>query len=245
MYPLLFLSFLALTAILERLWFWFSALTKEREIVNRVLDTARRDWPAAADVARQAYDQPIGRFLYTPLQLQNPDPETFRLALEAAADEELASMRRGEKILEAVIALAPMLGLLGTVIGLIVSLQSIRIGDIGTASTAGVTSGIGEALISTASGLVIAVIALVFYRIFQGLLFNQMKIFRRSGNELELMYRQRWTLEQPSRPAHPDGGLRATPSAHKALDPDFTVEKTSDRPNLSRRSDDRDEKSTL
>lgn len=193
MVPLLLLSILALTAIFERSWFWFGVLTKERETVNRVLDPIRRnDWVTGTEVARQAYDQPIGRFLYSPLQLKNPDPELVRLSLEASADEELAGMRRGDKILEAVIALAPLLGLLGTVIGLIISLRNIRIGDIGGASAAGVTTGIGEALISTAAGLVVAIGALVFYRTFQAFLFNQIKIFRKSGNELELLYRQRW-----------------------------------------------------
>lgn len=195
MVPLFILSILALSAIIERLWFWTGVLTKEREIVNRVLDAARRDWAAATEIARQAYDQPIGRFLFSPLQLKQPDPELFRLVLESAADEELASMRRGDKILEAVIALSPLLGLLGTVIGLIISLGSIRIGDIGTASTAGVTSGIGEALISTAAGLVVAILSLVFYRLFQAFLFNQVKIFRKAGNELEVLYRQHWASQ--------------------------------------------------
>lgn len=190
MLPLLFLSILALSVIIERAWFWTSVLLKEGEIVNRVLDAARRDWGTAKEIARQAHEQPIGRFLYSPLQLENADPEMFRLALEATADEELSSMRRGDKVLEAVIALSPLLGLLGTVIGLIISLGSIRIGDIGTASTAGVTAGISEALISTAAGLVVAILSLVFYRLFQGLLFNQVKIFRKAGNDLELLYRQ-------------------------------------------------------
>lgn len=194
MIPLLILSILALSAIIERSWFWFNVLNKEKEVATRILDTARRDWDAAGEIARQSYDQPIGRFLYAPMRLQDPDPELFRLALESAADEEIASMRRGDKVLEAVIAMAPLLGLLGTVIGLIVSLRSIRIGDIGTASTSGVTSGIGEALISTAAGLIVAILSLAFYRLFQGLIFNQAKIFRRAGNELEMLYRQKWQL---------------------------------------------------
>jgi biopolymer transport protein ExbB len=119
-------------------------------------------------------------------------------------------MRRGDKILEAVIALSPLLGLLGTVIGLIISLRSIRIGDIGTASTAGVTTGIGEALISTASGLIVAILALAFYRLFQGFLFNQTRVFRKAGNELELLYRQRW-YEQEGNLMPQDSAL-VTPS---------------------------------
>ena len=192
MLPLLLLSILALSAIIERSWFWFNVLNKEKETVNRILDASRKDWQMAGEISRQAYDQPIGRFLYAALRLEKPDPESFRLALESAADEEIVSMRRGDKILEAVIALAPLLGLLGTVIGLIMSLGSIRLGDIGGASTAGVTTGIGEALISTATGLVVAVFSVAFYRIFQALVFNQAKIFRRAGNELELLYRQNW-----------------------------------------------------
>lgn len=192
MFPLLLLSILALSAIIERSWFWFNVLNKEKETVNRILDASRKDWEMAGEIARQAYDQPIGRFLYAALRLPKPDPESFRLALESSADEEIVSMRRGDKILEAVIALAPLLGLLGTVIGLIMSLGSIRLGDIGGASTAGVTTGIGEALISTATGLIVAVFSVAFYRIFQALVFNQAKVFRRAGNELELLYRQNW-----------------------------------------------------
>lgn len=192
MWPLLVLSILSLSTIIDRLWFWTNLLIKEKQTVARVLEAARRDWSIATEMARRTLKQPIGRFLYAPLRLQNPEPEVFKLALEATADDELASMRKGDKLLEGVIALAPMLGLLGTVLGLIGSLGSIRLGDLGTSSTAGVTVGIGEALISTAAGLVVAIFSLVFYRLFQSLLFNQMKVFRKAGNELELLYRQYW-----------------------------------------------------
>lgn len=193
MWPLLILSILSMSVVIERIWFWGTTLTKEKQIVNRVIDSARRgQWGKAHQIAKQSSNQPMGRFLYAPLRLESPDPELFRLALEAAADEELAFMRRGDKIFEAVIAMAPLLGLLGTVLGLINSLGSIRLGDIGTSSSADVTLGIAEALISTATGLIVAIISLAFYRLFQGLMFGQAKIFRKAGNELELMYRQNW-----------------------------------------------------
>jgi len=205
MWPLVILSILSFSAIVERIWFWSSILTEEREIMERVLEAARRDWVEATEIARRASSQPIGRFLYAPLKLNNPDPEIFKLSLEATADEELSAMRRGDKILEAVIALSPLLGLLGTVVGLIISLRSIRIGDIGTSSTAGVTTGIGEALISTAAGLIVAIFSLAFYRIFQGFIANQAKVFRKSGNELELLYRLKW-----SGASHSPTGTRPT-----------------------------------
>lgn len=203
MFPLLALSILSLSVIIERLWFWFRILTQEREIVERILAAARDNWGGAMQLAKRATDQPIGRFLYAPLRISKPDPEIFRLALEATAEDELASMRQGEKILEAVIALAPLLGLLGTVLGLIRSLSDIRLGDLGTSSAAGVTLGIGEALIATATGLIVAIFTLVFYRLFQAFVVNQIKVFRRAGSDLELLYRQFWldpdNMTSPSR----------------------------------------------
>lgn len=192
MWPLLALSILALSVIFERMWFWLRIFSQEKEIVDRVLEAACNNWAVAVDIARQATDQPIGRFLYDPLSRLSKklDSETFRLALEKTADYELAQMRRGEIILGAVIALSPLLGLLGTVLGLIRSLGAIRIGDLGTESTAGVTTGIGESLISTATGLIVAIVSLVFYRLFQGFVVNQVKVFQKAGNDLELLYRQ-------------------------------------------------------
>ncbi|HEY9743094.1 MAG TPA: MotA/TolQ/ExbB proton channel family protein [Coleofasciculaceae cyanobacterium] len=212
MWPLLVLSILALGTILERIWFWASVLFNERNTVNRVLDAATSNWPVAREMALEARRQPIGRYLYAPLRLANPDPDVFRLALETAADDELAAMRQGDKILEAVVALAPLLGLLGTVLGLISSLGSIRISDLGTASTAGVTTGIGEALITTATGLIIAITSLAFYRLFQALWYNQVKIFRKAGSELELLYRQAWV----------HGENTDTHNSVKAISPDIS-----------------------
>jgi biopolymer transport protein ExbB len=203
-WPLLFLSVLAMGAIFDRLWFWSRVLLQERQILMSVMDTAYRNWDAAVEVARDYREHPMGRFLYTPLHLTQPEPEVFHLALEAAADDELAMMRRGDKILEAVIALSPLLGLLGTVLGLINSLGSISISDLGTASTAGVTLGIGESLISTAAGLVVAIISLAFYRLFQAFLFGQIRVFRKAGSDLEVLYRQRWIeAEQAKHPPSP------------------------------------------
>jgi biopolymer transport protein ExbB len=193
-WPLLFLSILSIGTIFERLWFWSKILKGERKTADQILEASRRDWDEATHLARQVTGQPMGRFLYTPLRLANKEPEIFRLALEASADEELNSMRRGHKVLEAVIAIAPLLGLLGTVLGLIQSLTGLNGG--GTSSLANVPAGISAALISTAVGLIVAIVSLAFYRLFQGLLFHQSLIFRRTGNELELTYRQFWLKSQ-------------------------------------------------
>lgn len=202
MWPLLFLSVLAFGTIIDRIWFWSRILTKEREVSGRVLEAARREWSAAGEIAQRSNKLPMGRFLSSALSLDRPDPEVFRLALETSADEELTIMRKGDKVLEAVIALAPMLGLLGTVLGLINSLGSIQLSDLASDSTSGTVLGIGEALISTAAGLVIAIVSLAFYRLFQGFVFGQAKVFRQSGSELELLYRQAWSAHERATEMH-------------------------------------------
>lgn len=240
MWPLLALSILALSVIIERLWFWVRILTQEREIVDRVLTTAGANWGSATDLAKRATNQPIGRFLYAPLRLSRPDPEIFRLALEATAEDELASMRQGEKVLEAVIALAPLLGLLGTVLGLIQSLSSIRLGDLGTSAAAGVPLGIGQSLISTAAGLIVAISSLVFYRLFQGFVVNQVKVFRRAGSDLELLYRQYWQNIPPDRSIAPlAGNPPSTPAepARTIVEPSTQIQPASVQPDVEESPD--------
>ena len=198
MWPLFALSILSIATILERLWFWFKTTRREEELIERVLEaSANHEWDTAAQIAKQERNRkPIGRFLYAPLKRTNPDPETFKLALEASAEDELATMRKGDKMLESIIALAPLLGLLGTVLGLIRSLEGIKLGDLGTSAGSNVTLGISESLITTATGMIVAIVSLGFYRLFQGLISGQIKLFRGAGNQLELLYREHWLNTQ-------------------------------------------------
>jgi len=192
MWPLILLSVLSLSTIIERLWFWGGVLFGEGQVFNRIMDTASRNWEMTSKVLREFPGHPLAKFLAQPLKLKNPDPEIFHLSLETAADDQLALMRRGDKLLEAAIALAPLLGLLGTVLGLIHSLSNIQVSDLGTSSTAGVTLGISESLIATATGMIVAIVSLAFYRLFQAFWTNQVRIFRKAAGSLELIYRQRW-----------------------------------------------------
>jgi biopolymer transport protein ExbB len=243
MYPLLVLSVLTVSVVFERLWFWLRILNQERQIVARVLDAATENWGLARDIAQRATNQPIGRFLYAPLSLPKADAETFRLALEASAEDELSGMRRGDKLLEAAIALAPLLGLYGTVSGLVQALKSIRIGDLAEPeSISKVTSGIGESLISTAAGLIVAIVSLMFYRFFQALIANQVRIFQRAGNDLELLYRQSppnyneimsYDPGVPTVENYPNSENFGTQAALPA--PDTTTQNTKDSFNYPRR----------
>jgi len=192
MVPILGCSVLTIATALERSWFWTRLMQREGQVVNEVLDAARRDLTEAAAIAAQADDTPVGRFLLAPLRLKNPSPETFRLALENAGDKEFVHMRRGDKILETVVAVAPLLGLLGTVTGLIATFSNLNIGGGGNTDTSQAAAGIGEALITTAAGMVVAILALLVFRVLVSLQAQQMDYFSEAGNELELIYRQYW-----------------------------------------------------
>jgi biopolymer transport protein ExbB len=193
MWPILALSVLTIACSLERAWFWFQLLRQEDRIVHDVLAAARHNLQEAAAIAQQATHIPIGRFLLSPLKLNQPSPETFRLAMESQGDREFARMRRGDKLLETVVAIAPLLGLLGTVTGLIATFSNLNIGEGGTTAEASqAAAGIGEALLTTAAGMVVAIMALLFFRIFVTLQARQIDYFADVGSELELVYRQLW-----------------------------------------------------
>ncbi|NJO39503.1 MAG: MotA/TolQ/ExbB proton channel family protein [Cyanobacteria bacterium RU_5_0] len=218
MYPLLGLSIATIACGLERTWFWYQLLSQEDRIVHDVLAAARYSLEDAREIAEQAHDLPIGRFLLAPLKLRQPTPETFRLAMEAAGDKEFVHMRRGDKFLETVVAIAPLLGLLGTVIGLITTFNNLNVGGGGSAEQATqAASGIGEALIATASGMVVAIMALIIFRTMVSLQSKQIDYFSEVGSELDLIYRQVWY-----EPAMSKAGYLPIPPNSNALPSEIT-----------------------
>lgn len=192
MIPIVGLSVATFACTFERAWFWYRLLKEEDRIVHDVLEAARYDLTKATAIATHAQKLPIGRFLLAPLKLKQPTPETFRLALEAAGDREFVQMRKGDKLLESVVGIAPLLGLLGTVTGLIITFSNLNIGGGSAADTTQAAAGIGEALITTAGGMVVAIFALSFFRIFITLQAQQIDYFAKVGSELELIYREIW-----------------------------------------------------
>ncbi|MEM9448482.1 MAG: MotA/TolQ/ExbB proton channel family protein [Cyanobacteria bacterium P01_E01_bin.6] len=207
MVPLVGLSILTIATSLERGWFWYRLLSRESRVVHDVISAAHVSLDEARAIAERANALPIGRFLLAPLSLNRPNPETFQLALEAAGDKEFVKMRKGDKFLETVVALAPLMGLLGTVTGLILTFNNLNIGGGGSGDQAtAAASGIGEALITTAAGMVVAILALIFFRIFLTLQSQQVDYFSEVGSELELIYRQHW-----NQPSYIDGKAEGYP----------------------------------
>jgi biopolymer transport protein ExbB len=191
--PVLALSAITVTCGLERCWFWWQTLRGEDRLVQQILDAAEQDLDKARHIAQASAHRPIARFLLAALALRQPNPETFRLALEAAGDREFVQMRRYDKLLETIVGIAPLLGLLGTVTGLIVTFFNLKIGGSGSSiDTSNAAVGIAEALITTAGGMIVAIMALVVFRSCVALQAMQIDYFADVGNRLELIYRQRW-----------------------------------------------------
>lgn len=187
MIPLLLFSIVALAFALERSWFW-SRLGGQRRLVDQVLDVYHEQPQAAIAKLKQHQHLPVARVFLAALTAQNPDPEEFKLALENAAQAELPLLKRFQTFFETVTGVAPLLGLLGTILGLIRALSALQLGQSGIPSD--VTLGIGEALISTAFGLVVAIVTLLFANLFRGLYRRQWSFLLSSGGQIELLYRR-------------------------------------------------------
>ncbi|PLZ42412.1 biopolymer transporter ExbB, partial [Fischerella thermalis WC542] len=121
MWPLLAFSVVAIALIIERVRFWYRINTRQNKVVREVLNLYRVDNVVGAmEKLKKNADLPISRIFLSALQLEEPTPEEFRLALESEAQAEIPVLKRFQNIFETIIGLAPLLGLLGTVLGLIV-----------------------------------------------------------------------------------------------------------------------------
>jgi biopolymer transport protein ExbB len=192
MWPLLGLSILAVALILERMLFWTQVVKRQDKVVRDVLSVYRRSAKDAIYKLEQNSKLPIARIFLAALELDQATPDEFRLALESAAQAEIPVLKRFNTVFETIISVAPLLGLLGTILGLIGSFSSLRLGDLGGTNTANVSAGIGEALISTAAGLIVAIGTLLFANLFRGLYQRQIALIQEYGGQLELIYRRRF-----------------------------------------------------
>jgi biopolymer transport protein ExbB len=140
---------------IKRAIFWWRVKKQQKRIVRSVLQLYQTDPTLAEEKLKQHLDLPIARVFLEAVSLPNATPNEFRLALDGGTQAEMPSLKRFNNIFETIVGLAPLLGLLGTVTGLIRSFGSLTLGDIGGTKTVDVTSGISEALVSTATGLVV------------------------------------------------------------------------------------------
>ncbi|MDX2245006.1 MAG: MotA/TolQ/ExbB proton channel family protein [Leptolyngbyaceae cyanobacterium bins.302] len=190
MYPLLGFSLVAGALILERLFFWSRVARQQDRLVREVLVLYNKSQSAAYMLLQRHAHLPLARIFLAALELERPNPEEFRLALESAAQAEIPLLKRFNTVFETIVSLSPLLGLLGTVLGLIQSFASLQLGELGGSNTIGVSAGISEALISTAAGLIVAIVTLLFANTFRGLYRRQVALIQEYGGQLELLYRR-------------------------------------------------------
>ncbi|MEO0827180.1 MAG: MotA/TolQ/ExbB proton channel family protein [Cyanobacteria bacterium J06642_9] len=191
MVPLLLFSIAAIALSIERAVFWWRISRRQRPVVKTILQSYRCDPPAAFASLRSNINLPISRIFLEALELEGASPSQFRLALEGATQAELPLLKRFNTVFQTIIAVAPLLGLLGTILGLIRSFAAIQIGELG-ANAEAVTGGISEALVSTAAGMVVAIFTLVAANLFRGLYKRQVALLQEYGSQLEILYEWRY-----------------------------------------------------
>ncbi|MGF1570203.1 MAG: MotA/TolQ/ExbB proton channel family protein [Nodosilinea sp.] len=187
MWPLLAFSILAIALITERLIFWFRLNRRQRPVMQDVLRIYRHSPREVYPRLKQNIDLPIARIFLEALEIDGASPKQFHLALASAMQAELPHLRRFNTAFSTIISVAPLLGLLGTILGLIASFSAIQLGDIG-ANAGAVTGGISEALVSTAAGLIVAIGTLLFANVFRGLYKRQVAFIQEYGGQLEILY---------------------------------------------------------
>lgn len=186
--PLIIASIAVVALAVERSLFWIRVKKQQKRVVRNVLQLYQEDPVLAEAKLKQHLDLPIARVFLEAISLPNSTPTEFRLALDASTQTEMPSLKRFNNIFETIVGLAPLLGLLGTVTGLIQSFGSLSLGDIGGSKTIGVTSGISEALISTAVGLIVAVLALIAANTFRTFYAQQVAYIDEACTQLELLH---------------------------------------------------------
>ena len=196
MVPLGAFSVVAIALIAERLKFWLKVLKRHRPFAEEVLTLYQQQPELAITKVTRNGDLPLARIFAAALTLPYPTPEEFRLALESETQAEIPTLKRFGSAFDTIIGMAPLLGLLGTVLGLITSFNSLNLGDIGGTRTSGVASGISEALIATASGLIVALFTVFFANVFRSFYERQLSLIEEYGGQLELLYRQQYTRTQ-------------------------------------------------
>ncbi len=204
--PLLATSLVAVTLIFERLWFWRRIASRQRQLARKVLETYGQQPQAMVTYLKKNTDLPLARIFLAALTLPDATPEEFRLALESAAQGELPLLQRFATAFNTIVGIAPLLGLLGTILGLVQALSALDLGSAGGDSSLTVIAGIGEALLTTAVGLVIAIATLIFANYFQSRYRRQRAFIQEAGGQLELLYRRtaRHKITRPSDRPHPN-----------------------------------------
>ncbi|HEX2929908.1 MAG TPA: MotA/TolQ/ExbB proton channel family protein [Candidatus Binatia bacterium] len=165
-YPLILMSIISVTVIFERLWSLKSISSVTTRITESILEPIKKGQrDLAIAICKQNSNCPAGRIFLNVLDRETSGLDVANNFATEAMFEETQKLKKHLWILGTVASSAPFIGLLGTVVGIIKSFESMAIA--GTGGFAVVAAGISEALVATALGLGVAIIAVMFYNYFQ------------------------------------------------------------------------------
>lgn len=182
MYPLLICSIVSLTVIIERMIFWFSAgMETNRKVIERIFELTEKEDFEGVKKAAQGSKSYVVRILLSGILHRDYDPVK---AMELSVADEFMRMKRYMGILDTIITVAPLLGILGTVAGIIESFDMLGAG--GIEHPQAVTGGIAKALITTASGLTIAIITVFPYNYFNSRIERAAQIIEKYTTSFEI-----------------------------------------------------------
>ncbi len=184
MYPLLACSIIALAVVIDRAIFWLKlGFQRKPSLVDDVLELSRQgDWESIRKRTINAKDYIIKILVSGILHREF----SMIKAMEAAAADEIKHMRRFMGVLDTMITVAPLLGIFGTVLGIISSFDVL--GTAGIEHPQEVTSGIAQALITTAAGLGIAILSVFPYNYFNSRVENAAVLIEKYATSLEIVF---------------------------------------------------------
>lgn len=164
MIPLLLCSVLALAIILERFWTLRVNKVAPKQVVNELWGWIKNKELNSKKMKALKESNPLGRILAAGLSNAKHGREIMKESIQEEASHVVHEMERFLTPLGTIAAVTPLLGLLGTVIGMIKVFAQLQLE--GTGNAAALAGGISEALITTAAGLVVAIPSLIFHRYF-------------------------------------------------------------------------------
>jgi len=163
MYPLLACSVIVVAIGIERHLYFRGANTNVEILLETLQHSIQAsDWIEAMRICKNTKGI-AAAMLAKGLSINATDPSYMEQALEGSATVAVAKLRYHLNYLDTIVTLAPLLGLLGTVTGM---MQSFSVLAIKTGQPQAITGGVGEALVATAAGLCVAIMALVFHSYF-------------------------------------------------------------------------------
>ena len=163
MWPILVCALAAIGVVGERIfWWWHESRLRDHNALLKILDALQQGKVKEAASLSKGSRDPVIQMVNHGL---NEHDSSFQVAMQAAAGAVLRRAGRFLPVMDTLVTLAPLLGLLGTVTGIMRSFTSIGSAELAVGK---VTGGIGEALIATACGLCIAIVSLIPLNYFGG-----------------------------------------------------------------------------